>query len=59
MCTPQRPSLPRGLAHHMALAVASVPHYKLFIFGGQQGGDNRHNKFLKCLPLLLLCCYYY
>ena len=36
-----RPSLPRGLAHHMALAVASVPHYKLFIFGGQQGGDNR------------------
>jgi len=42
------PSLPCGLAHHMALAIASVPHYKLFIFGGQQGGDNRSDwKYVK------------
>ena len=48
-----RPSLPSGLAHHMALAIASVPHYKLFIFGGQQGGDSRSDwryvKNVNCL----------
>jgi hypothetical protein len=32
----------------MALAIASVPHYKLFIFGGQQGGDSRSDwKYVK------------
>ena len=37
-----------GLAHHMALSIASVPNYKIFIFGGQQGGDSRKDwKYVK------------
>ena len=32
----------------MQQAIASVPNYKIFVFGGQQGGDNRSDwKYVK------------
>ncbi len=47
------PVLSAGLAHHLAVAVPSVPHYKLFIFGGQQGGESRSNwKYVKNINCL-------